>query len=64
MTINITVTNLTGGVGKTTIAGLLAHYFSKNYSGPIVMIDMDPQTFGRNTRPVMQTIGSLEVENG
>jgi len=43
MTTNVTVTNLKGGVGKTTTAGLMALYISEHQVGPVVLIDLDPQ---------------------
>lgn len=43
MTTNITVTNLKGGVGKTTTAGLMALFLTEHRKDPVVLIDMDPQ---------------------
>jgi len=43
MTINITVTNLKGGVGKTTTSGLLALFLTEHRKDPVLLIDVDPQ---------------------
>ena len=39
----VTVTNMKGGVGKTTTSSLLAKYIAINSASPVVLIDMDPQ---------------------
>ena len=43
MTTNVTVTNLKGGVGKTTASGLLALFLTEHRTDPVVLIDVDPQ---------------------
>jgi len=43
MTINISITNLKGGVGKTTTSGLLAKYLTEIQNRPVILIDLDPQ---------------------
>ena len=43
MTKNLTVTNLKGGVGKTTTSGLMSLYFTEHRADPVVLIDLDPQ---------------------
>jgi len=43
MSKNVTVTNLKGGTGKTTASGLMALYFIEHQTGPVVVIDVDPQ---------------------
>lgn len=59
MTINITVTSLKGGVGKTTTSGLLALFLLEHRTDPVVLIDVDPQCGsttlflgGNNTYPL------------
>ena len=39
----ISVINLKGGVGKTTIAALLSRYAARNLSRQVLAIDLDPQ---------------------
>jgi hypothetical protein len=39
----ITIASMKGGVGKTTIAAMMARYISDKRSSPVVVIDMDPQ---------------------
>lgn len=55
---NITITNLKGGVGKTTTAGLISLYFTEHRTDPVVLIDLDPQCgstslfLGRDTQKI------------
>jgi cellulose biosynthesis protein BcsQ len=39
----ITIASMKGGVGKTTIAAMMARYISDKRSSPVVVTDMDPQ---------------------
>ena len=39
----VTVTSMKGGVGKTTIAAMLARYLTLKDQNIIVVVDMDPQ---------------------
>jgi cellulose biosynthesis protein BcsQ len=39
----ISIASMKGGVGKTTIAAMMARYISDKRSSPVVVIDMDPQ---------------------
>ena len=39
----ISVINMKGGVGKTTIAALLARYAALNLKRNVLAIDLDPQ---------------------
>jgi cellulose biosynthesis protein BcsQ len=39
----LTIASMKGGVGKTSIATMMARYISNKRSSPVVVIDMDPQ---------------------
>jgi MinD-like ATPase involved in chromosome partitioning or flagellar assembly len=39
----VAIASMKGGVGKTTIAGMLARYITNRRGSPVTVIDMDPQ---------------------
>ena len=39
----ITIASMKGGVGKTTIAAMVARYISDKRGSTVVVIDLDPQ---------------------
>ncbi len=39
----VSVINMKGGVGKTTIAALLGHYAATSLNLKVLVIDLDPQ---------------------
>ncbi len=65
----VTVTSMKGGVGKTTIAAMLARYLADREDLEIVVIDMDPQggassilLGGQIDPPTLVDVLRLEVE--
>lgn len=65
----VTVTSMKGGVGKTTIAAMLARYLSLQSKKEILVIDMDPQggassllLGGRIDPPTLVDILQMEAE--
>jgi len=65
----VTVTSMKGGVGKTTIAALLARYLAGRGDQTILVVDMDPQggassllLGGRMEPPTLADVLQLEAE--
>jgi chromosome partitioning protein len=57
----ITIGNLKGGVGKTTLAANLAAYISQTRDMPVLLVDLDYQ--GSLSNMLMLAIGREEVES-
>jgi cellulose biosynthesis protein BcsQ len=57
----ITIGNLKGGVGKTTLAANLAAYISETRKRPVLVVDLDYQ--GSLSNMLMLAVGREEVES-